>query len=281
MTTPHVLGIIFALVSAASWGTGDFSGGVATKTKNQYQVLFLMTIPGIIILALIAYALGEPVPPLKDALWASGAGLWGALGIASLYRGLSLGNAALVAPAAAVIGAALPAVFSSFSVGLPELHTILGFFIAVVGIWFVSRPDGDHGHASHQGFLHAVIAGTSFGGYFILVGQVEQGLIFAPLVFAKGASLFIAILILLSRKERFPGLLGSPIAILAGVFDAGGNAFYMLAKQYVRLDTAAVLASMYPAVTVLLASLISHEEVGRSQWKGVVLCLIAIALISA
>jgi drug/metabolite transporter (DMT)-like permease len=281
MTTPHMLGILFALASAVSWGTGDFSGGIATKSRNQFQVLFLMTIPGIFMLALIAYATGEPHPQGSDALWSVSAGLCGAIGIASLFRGLSLGNAAVVAPTAAVIGAGMPVAFSSLFIGLPGVLKMLGFLTAIAGIWCVSRPADGTPHLSSKGFSHAIIAGAGFGGYFILLAQVEQGMVFAPLAYSKLAALAVAVIVIFFRRERLPALTASPVALLAGVFDAGGNAFYMLARQHVRLDVAAVLASMYPAVTVLLASLISHEKVVRSQWAGVFLCLAAIALISA
>ncbi|HQG30707.1 MAG TPA: DMT family transporter [Deltaproteobacteria bacterium] len=278
--TPQVLGIIFALASAATWGTGDFSGGVASKSRSQYQVVFLMTIPGVIMLVLLAFLLGEPMPSVPDMIWASAAGSCGAVGIASLYRGLALHNAAVVAPTAAAVGAGLPVAFSSLAIGLPETPKMLGFLLALTGIWFVSRPvDGSRRRWS-DGLAHAVIAGAGFGGYFILLAQVEQGMVFGPLTFAKSASLLLALAVLLLRRERIPALTGIPLALLAGVFDAGGNAFYMLARQYTRLDIAAVLASMYPAVTVMLASVILKEKVGTHQAVGVILCLIAIALIS-
>ncbi len=277
----HILGVLFALASAAAWGTGDFSGGVAAKSRDQFQVLFLMTIPGVISLALLAWAVGEPVPPAGDILWASAAGLCGAFGIASLYRGLSLGNAAVIAPTAAVIGAGLPVIFSSLVIGLPEAQKLAGFFLAILGIWLVTRHGEGHTHRSRHGFAHALIAGICFGGYFILIGQVEQGLILSPLVFSKTASLVLAVIIIMLRKDSLPSLKASPVAVLAGLFDAGGNAFYMLARQYTRLDVAAVLASMYPAVTVILASLMLRQTVNTSQWRGVILCLIAIGLISS
>lgn len=281
MMTPHILGIIFALASAAAWGTGDFSGGVAARKQSQFQVVFIMTIPGVIMLALIAVMIGEPMPCAEDVLWASAAGSCGALGIASLYRGLSLGNAAIVAPTAAAIGAGLPVAFSSLFIGLPGVPKMLGFILALTGIWLVSKPSDGRPRVMDDGLIHAMIAGAGFGGYFILLAQVEQGLVFGPLTFSKSASLMLTVIIIFLRRDRIPALTSSPIAILAGFFDAGGNIFYMLARQNTRLDVAAVLASMYPAVTVLLASMIHKEKVSASQWKGVALCLIAIALISA
>jgi len=279
MLSPHVIGIIYALISAVVWGTGDFSGGVATRTHSQFQVLAIMSVPGIVIIALIAFIIGETTVPIKDILWATSAGISGALGIAALYRGLSMGNAASVAPTAAVIGAALPAGFGCLFIGMPEAAQIAGFIIAILGIWFVSRPPDSHARANNTGLLLAILAGSGFGVFFILIGQVEHGRVFAPLVIAKITALILALVILKARREGIPSLGSNPIALLAGLFDAGGNVFYMLAKQYTRIDVAAVLASMYPSVTVILASIILHEKVSASQWRGVALCVAAIALI--
>ena len=132
-----------------------------------------------------------------------------------------------------------------------------------------------------QALILAVFAGIGFGGFFTLIGQVSQGTVFIPLVLTKTAALVLALFILFLRRENIPSLASSPIALTAGLFDAGGNVFFLLAKQYTRLDVAAVLASMYPSVTVILACLIQGERVSLSQWQGVVLCVIAIALIGS
>jgi drug/metabolite transporter (DMT)-like permease len=238
-----------------------------------------MTIPGIVGLAIIAFLVGEAVPSPRDALWAFSAGLIGAFGIVALYKGLSLGNAATVAPTAAVIGAGVPVIFSCFFLGLPDMPKILGFIMAIFGIWFVSRQPDGHGQAGKQGLILAILAGIGFGGFFTMIAQVDQGLVFTPLVLSKTAAIILALAALFFRRERLPSFTSNPIAIFAGFFDAGGNVFFLLAKQYTRLDVAAVLASMYPAVTVILASAILHEKVSASQWRGVILCVIAIALI--
>lgn len=277
--TPHIIGVILAIISAAAWGTGDFSGGVATRSQSQFQVLFLSAVPGIVLLAVIAIFIGENLPSQKDVLWALSAGISGALGVAALYKGLSIGNAATVAPTAAVIGAGLPVAFSCLTLGIPGTTQLIGFLAAVFGIWFVSRPSEDQGRSGIQGLIPAVLAGAGFGGFFILIAQVSQGMVFIPLVLTKTAAFTLAFFILIFRQEGVPSLTSNPIALTAGVFDAGGNIFFLLAKQYTRLDVAAVLASMYPSVTVILACLIQGERVSIYQWQGVVLCVIAVALI--
>ena len=162
---------------------------------------------------------------------------------------------------------------------MPAAVHIAGFIIAILGIWLVSNPPDAHARPKNSGLLLAILAGSGFGMFFILIGQVEHGKVFAPLVIAKITALILAIVILKTRREGIPSVGSNPIALLAGLLDAGGNVFYMLAKQYTRLDIAAVLASMYPAVTVILASIILKEKVSASQWRGVVLCVVAVALI--
>ncbi len=280
MLSSHLLGVIFALTSALVWGSGDFSGGIATRRHNPFQVLALASITGIIVLALLAIVRGEAFPDLTSSAWATSAGVSGALGIAALYRALSLGNAAIVAPTAAVTGAILPIVFGTALEGVPRLTQIAGFLAGIVGIWLLTKSPSASRDEVQGGLLLAFSAGLGFGGFFILIAQVEPGIIFTPLVVAKSVSFGVALVILFIQHLGFPAARSTPVALIAGVLDAGGNIFFLLAKQFTRLDVAAVLSSMYPASTVILASFILQERVSQVQWAGVFLCLVAVALIA-
>lgn len=277
---PDFLGAVFALISALVWGGGDFSGGLATRRAHQFQVLVISTLSGIGILVICAWLWGESLPDWPDTVWAMGAGLTGVIGLAALYRGLSLGNAASVAPTAAVITAALPVVFTLVVSGSPAPQRLIGFVLAFMGIWLVSRSGGVTSRYGHHGLPLAYLAGVSFGAFFILIAQVKPGLIFTPLVVARSFSFFVGLLLLWGTRQPFPSLLANPIALLAGILDASGNIFYLLARQYTRLDVAAVLASLFPATTVLLSRLILHEQINHRQWLGVIICLLAIILIT-
>ncbi len=279
MFSPDLLGILFGLTSALVWGSGDFSGGFATRKINQFQVLLLASVSGTLILIVLAFAWSESLPSLADTGWAALAGVSGALGILALYRALSLGYAASVAPTAAVLSAALPVVFNFFTAQPPNRFQLVGFGLALVGIGLVSRSSASD-QLSRTALGLALLAGLGFGGFFILIAQVGPNTVFAPLLVARFVSLVTALALLLVNRLPLPSPLASPVALLAGLHDTGGNVFYVLAQQFTRLDVAAVLASLYPATTVLLAYLILKEKVAPLQWLGAALCLASVALIA-
>jgi drug/metabolite transporter (DMT)-like permease len=275
-----LLGVLFALTSAAVWGGGDFTGGLATRRSSQFHVLALASLSGMAVLLVCVLLWRESFPSWRSIVWAALAGASGAIGIAALYRALSLGHAATVAPTAAVISAAMPVGFSALMEGLPAPARLSGFVLAFTGIWLVTGSLSAGDKVSRLGLLLACLAGVGFGGFFILLGQVEPGKVFTPLLIARWVAFCAALLMIRVYRLSLPTLTSNPTALLAGVLDAGGNIFYLLARQFVRLDVAAVLASLYPVSTVLLARAILHETISRSQWAGVVICLMAIALIT-
>lgn len=275
----NTLGSLIAVLAAATWGSGDFLGGLATRKRSQYQVVALASFSGLVILLIAMLARQESAPSLEDALWSAGAAISGTIGIAALYRGLATSQAALVAPASSVIGVALPVLVGTLLYGPPGALKWLGMATGALGIWLVSTNTGLSRGESQQALMLAFVAGLGFGGFFVLIAQVETGAVFAPLVIAKFTSLIFSLIILAARRQHIPVMRGSGTALAAGVFDAGGNVFYLLAAQMTRLEFAALLASMAPAMTVLLAALVSRQRVSHWQKGGVGLCLAAIALI--
>ena len=276
----NIIGVLFAITSAAIWGGGDFSGGLATRRSGQYQVLAASALSGMLLLLGCAALWGESFPAWPGLIWPMLAGAAGAVGLACLYRALSMGHTASVAPASAVIGAALPVAFSIFTIGLPSPLRLAGFVLAFAGIWLVSWPATAETSVSREGFLLACAAGIGFGGFFILIAQGEPDKVFTPLVIARGVTFCVAFLMLRVTRQPFPSFTTNPIALLAGVLDAGGNVFFLLARQFTRLDIAVVLSSLYPASTVILASLLLKEKATRAQWTGAALCLLAIVCIT-
>lgn len=274
-----MLGILSALASAAVWGAGDLGGGLAARKLHQFQVVALSAASGIVLLVSLWVVRGEPVPPAGALMWSVLAGLSGGCGIGLLYHGLSLGNAALVAPTAGVVGALLPVTVTVVRQGLPTVVQVAGFACALAGIWLVaksSRATSD----SLRGLKIAVFAGFGLGGFLVLIAQVPADLTFGPLTVARAMGLLLSLVALGIRRLPLPAVSSNPLALGTGVLDAAGTVFYVLAKQYTRLDVAAVLSSMYPVSTVLLARLLLKEHVTFAQGVGMTLCLAAVVLIT-
>lgn len=276
-----LIGVFIALSASFVWGGSDFCGGLATRKNNQYQVLVLTTFAGFLLLIATAFLLKESFPSRTSILWAITAGFMGAIGIASLYKGLSLGNTAVVASTAAVIGTAIPVAFALLTQGWPGTTRMVGFGLAFLGIWLVSRSSDHAQPFSRQGFTLACVAGVGFGLFFILISQVEPGKVVTPLVVSRSTALMVAFILLKLKRLPLPQVIGYPFAWLSGVLDAGGNMLFLLAKQFGNLDVVVVLSSLYPMGTILLARWFLKEKVSRSQWLGIAICLASIGLISA
>lgn len=272
--------VIFGLLSAGIWGAGDFCGGLATRRASVNSVVIASQLVGILLLTGLAFIFREPWPIATDLMWGALAGVAGNVGLLALYRGLATGRMGVVAPLSAVLSAALPVLVSVFFAGLPGWVTLIGFALALVGVWLLAQPAG--GAVFRLGDLGLpVLAGFGFGLFFVFVDQVSAAAVFWPLVAARLASLaLLAGVTAASRQRLWPSAGPLPLVVLSGVLDAAGNAFFALATQTGRLDVAAVLSSLYPASTVLLAWIVLHERLTRAQILGVAAALVAIVMIA-
>src|SRR5262245_52977578 len=162
------LGVLLALASASVWGAGDFLGGLASRRVSQFQVVAVSALSGIGLLVVCGLLLREPLPSAGHVAWSALAGASGGFGIAMLYRGLSLGNAALVAPTASVIGAVLPLAVSIVVHGWPDFGQRIGFACAIAGIWLVAKS-APATSSSLKGLRIAILAGFGLGGFLALI----------------------------------------------------------------------------------------------------------------
>jgi len=275
---------LLGLASAAAWGAGDFSGGLAARRSPLLGVLALGQGAGVVLIALLGMARREAAPSAASLGWALAAGAAAAVGLAALYRGLAIGRMAVVAPISAVLSAALPVAWGVLSEGLPPATRLAGFALALGGIWLVGRS-GEPGQpgAGREGLLLALVAGTCFGAFLILMHLCAEGGTFWPLAMARGTAFLLVLGVALSRggtSTWVPARAALPLVLLSGALDAGGNALFVLASQAGRLDVAAVTSSMYPASTVVLAAALLRERVSRPQGFGIAAVLGAIALIA-
>jgi drug/metabolite transporter (DMT)-like permease len=277
--------VVFGLTASAIWGAADFCGGLATKrVAPVFVVAIAHGFSFLILLAVIMLGHGEAHPVhLLPALLA---GAVGSIGLMALYAALSLGSMGLVAAICGVVTAILPVVVSYKVEGQAGAAKLAGFAIAVAAIWLIAYTPGDKPHPRGLGL--AVLAGLGCGGSLVLLhSAAAEGTLWA-LTLMRGASTVLAgtIALVFSRRARRPDAIPVsvwtvlPLAALAGLLDTTGNLFYAMASLAGRLDAAAVLSSLYPAGTMLLAAWLLKERATRSQVAGMVLALAAVALIS-
>jgi drug/metabolite transporter (DMT)-like permease len=280
MISSEVLAITFGLASAASWGSGDFSGGLATRRGSVYSVVIISQLIGATFLIALALTSRESIPSVANLVLGGMAGVSGAIGLVALYSGLASGRMGVVAPVAAVVTAAIPILVSLFTEGTPATSQLVGFGIALSAVGLLSSgSDGGAIQARELGL--AVTAGLGFGTFFLLIDRVSESAVLWPLVGARIASISFLLMLAVARRgwER-PDRNLLPLIALSGVLDSGGNTFFALATRAGRLDTAAVLSSLYPAATVLLAWLILRERLMPRQWLGVIAALVALVFIA-
>ncbi len=272
--------IIFGLAASLFWGSGDFSGGLASRRDNAASVVLAAYTVGCVLLVILALIWREAFPSPINVLWGGLSGVSGAIGLIAFYSALSIGRMGIIAPVSAILTAGIPVLFSAYTQGLPSLLQLGGFVLALFAIGLVSRPERAKGRPEGLGL--ALIAGCGFGCFFVLISRVSPGATFWPLAVARLTSVGVLLVVISIRRQKIlPKKSITLLVILAGVLDALGNAFFVFATHVGRLDVAAILSSLYPVATVLLATLILHERMTRIQTLGILLALLAIPMISA
>jgi drug/metabolite transporter (DMT)-like permease len=274
-----VLAALFALSAATAWGSGDFTGGVVARRIGPFHTILLTYTVSLLVLVLLAVVRLEQLPAPVDLVWGAAAGLAGMMGYGFLLRGFASGRMGVVAPVSAVLATAIPVIFTALTQGLPPALQLLGFGLAIASIWMLSRPEPLGGRPAGLGM--ALLAGVGFGAFFTALDQISEDAVFWPLAASRLAAWVVLVgFALLARRSLVPQVSPLGLLVLAGLLDVGGNLFFLLAVQSGRLDIAAVLGSLYPAVTAILAWLITREHMAWLQALGVVIAVAAIVLIT-
>ena len=276
--------IILGLLSALSWGAGDFTGGLAARKVGAYRSVFYAEVIGVIFLFTVLLFTNEPLPDTRAQIFAILAGVFGTLGLMLLYHSMTLGLMSIAAPVSALLAAVLPVLVGVFTEGLPDALTVIGFGFALLAVWLVSQSEGGvKDILSHLSDLKLpLLAGIGFGFYFVLMHQATRngGAIWHMVFSRSGGMMLIIAYLLVTRSSWKIDLSAIPVISLNGILDLGGNFFFILAGQAGRLDVASVLSSLFPGATVLLAWIFLKERLNRNQWVGVVCALIAIVLMT-
>jgi drug/metabolite transporter (DMT)-like permease len=245
-------------------------------------VLFLAEAAGLLPVFVIALLSGEAFPPASVLLWSGAASLLGVTGLLILYRALASGRMTIAAPVSALLAAVIPVPVSALAEGLPGATAFLGFGLAFAAVWTISQDGTTRDWRFNLSELRLPLAaGVFFGLYFVLFHHATQEAFLWPLINARlvGALAILAYALAL-RQPVLPDRSVWGLASLGGMLDVGGNAFYALAGQAGRLDVAAVIGSLYPGATVVLATMLLRERISRMQALGILAALAAIVLLA-
>ena len=274
------MGAVLALISALAWGVADYLGGIGSRKVGATALLVVGYPAGAVILSLCVVLL--PGQYSSGALlWGVAAGVVGTISIALLYVALSRGPMGVVSPLTAVMSGAIPVAVGLLRGERLTPYAVLGILMAAVAVTLVSRQRGAHAPIRASTIALSLGSGACIGLYLSALGTApaDSG-IWAATIGRWTSSVLIAVAVFaLARtfpRRRFPWLL----ALACGVLDASANGIFQLASQHGRLAIVAVLGSLYPAATALLARILLHERLGPVQLAGVVLALGAAALLT-
>jgi drug/metabolite transporter (DMT)-like permease len=274
-----VLAAPLALGASASWGFGDFLGGVKSRTLHPLAILAVSQPVGLAVLGVVV-AVRATAPPGAEVAWAAPAAVVGTIGLAAFYRGMAVGAISIVAPIAGA-GAAIPVLVGVLRGDRPSLLQGVGFAAAIAGVVLTSwerRPDQPR-FAAGAGF--GLISMVAFGCYFVFLHQASGDDFLWPAFLFRVVSTSLVWVALLVLRPAVHGVGGAFLMLaLIGLLDAGGNTLYAAASSYGALSVTAVLASLYPVVTVLLARYRLRERVHRLQEVGIALTVAGIVLVS-
>jgi uncharacterized membrane protein len=285
---------LLALAAAVLWGGGDFSGGMSVKRAGgsmgaALRVILLSHAVSLIVLMGIAWERGDAFPHGAPLAWGLVAGGTAGVALACFYVALSRGAMGASAALSGLLAAAIPAGVSAGIEGSPGLLRVAGFLVAGVAIWLIAAGENPEAKTADRGTVWlAVAGGVGFGIYFVALKMAGSAGVVWPLATCRMGSLAVCSLLVAGMGLRGgAGEAGARFtkkvvgwALTAVLLDTSGNLLFVAATRAGRLDVAAVLASLYPASTILLAAWTLRERPTRRQGWGMVVAAAAVVMIT-
>jgi uncharacterized membrane protein len=274
------MGILLGLAAAVLYGSSDFGGGLASRRFGSLRV----TVIGSAVATVLAWAtllsVGGPGPSVRAVAWGLVSGLAGGAGTLVLYRGLARGQMSVVGPLSAV-GAAVVPVIAGVALGeRPSVLTVAGVVVALPAIVLVAASGSVRGKLG-AGLFDGLAAGVAFGILFIGLAQAGQHAGLWPVACESTGTLLLTLGVAVKTREplRIP-LRAAGLPVLVGASGMAATLAYFYATHFSMLAVAAVLVSLYPGVTVLLARALLHERFTPAQRAGLGLATLAIIAIA-
>ena len=275
------MGAALALLSSLTWGVADFMGGIASRKRSVLQVLVIAYPVGAVVLTGVAIFVVPGELSRETFTIGAIAGAIGATAIGCLYVALKRGPMGIVSPITAVMSAAIPVFFGLLNGERLNLLAVIGMITAAIAVILVSQEVNAHQKIAFSTIAISLTSGSLIGTYLTLIGTSsdDSGIWTATIARWFSSILVLAAVLATVRnfeRSSYPWLL----VIISGVLDAAANGIFQIATQNGMLAIVAVLGSLYPATTALLARFILHERLHKIQITGVVLALAAAAALT-
>lgn len=265
------------------YGAADFCGGLGTRKNPLLAVLAFSQLVGLVLALGTSLVLGQALPIAGDLVWGAISGVCGTAGLAALYTALASTPVAVASPVAAVVGAVIPVLLGVALGERPGSLAWIGIGLAMPAIVLLSVSPAGNGKTGlvRRAALLGTAAGIGFGMFFFAISRTSHASGLWPLVTARMSTIsIVALFALFSGRSLRPARAGLPIVLLSGVLDMGANIAFLLASRAGMLSTVAVVSSLYPGPTVLLAWLVLRERLTPLRVFGLALALTGVALIS-
>jgi drug/metabolite transporter (DMT)-like permease len=285
---------LLALLASLVWGTSDFMGGVVSRRVRPLVVVAVAHVIAAVTLLIVAALTHSFGAGLGYLPWAAAAGAVGLVSLVAFYGALSTGTMGIVAPIAGT-GAVVPVLFGLASGESPSGWQIGGIGAAVAGVVLASGPEVSGSNRAAGGgsrpLVLALVAAVGFGLVFVLIDKAASHNVVMTLLAMRVTSVSIVAVIglgyLARRRRNGPGTPSGlmwrdvPAIAVVGWTDAGANGLYGAATRHGLVSVTAVLASLYPAVTVVLARALEGERMRRIQDIGVGLAMCGVVMLAA
>jgi drug/metabolite transporter (DMT)-like permease len=285
---------LLALAAAVLWGGGDFSGGMSVKRAGgtmgaALRVILLSHTVSLGVLLAVAWWRGDAFPHGAPLAWGLLAGAMAGIALACFYVALSRGAMGASAALSGLLAAAIPAAVSASAEGSPGLMRLVGFVVAGMAIWLIAAGPNPEATPADRGTVWlAVAGGVGFGVYFVALKFAGSAGVIWPLATARMGSLAVCSLLVggmslqaKAGEAKIRLTRGMVVwAMGAVLLDTSGNLLFIAATRAGRLDVAAVLASLYPASTILLAAWMLRERPTRRQGLGMAVAVAAVVMIT-
>jgi drug/metabolite transporter (DMT)-like permease len=276
--------ILLALCTAISYGVADYCGGRSSRSVPSSLVTLIGQSLSLVLVLCGLALMGTPRADAASLTWGAVGGAVGGAALVLFYFALANGAATVVAPITAVTSAVVPVAWSLLDGERPALLAYLGIAIALMAVALVSGALGSPNAATSRLVMAcSVVAGAGFGVIFYAFSRAAEDSGLWPLLSARATSVpVVAAVVIVTRPTlRVAAAEVRWLVPLSGVLDMTANLTYLYASRGTdQLSSVAVVASLYPVSTVVLAMMIDRERVSRSQLVGMGLAGLALALVS-